>query len=83
MENECDEPQRECPRAPDEGYTKCVTICKQRSHAEISAIDAAVEAGLDLRGAVAHVYGHYYVCEHCARALRDAGVRKIEIVVTP
>jgi deoxycytidylate deaminase len=81
-ENECDEPQRECPRAPGEGYEKCRTVCKQRRHAEIAAIDAAVEAGLDLTNAVAYVYGHYYVCEHCARALSDAGVRKIEIVVT-
>ena len=81
--NECFNPQPVCPRKPGEDYTKCRTICKQRGHAEIQAIDAALEYGLDLFGATCTVTGHYYVCHHCAQALSDAGVSEIRIVVEP
>ncbi len=82
-ENKCDAPQPVCPRAPGEGYEKCVTVCHQRGHAEIQAIDAALEYGLDLVDSVCIVSGHYHVCHHCAKALCDAGVREIRIEVTP
>jgi len=75
-ENDCANPQPACPRAPGEGYEKCQTICQQAGHAEIEALKVA---GDDARNGEAHVYGHYYACEPCARALRDAGVRTIVV----
>ena len=41
--NACDAPQKACPRAPGEGYEKCVSICKQPSHAEVSAVINALK----------------------------------------
>jgi deoxycytidylate deaminase len=78
-ENSCKNPQEFCPRLPGEGYSKCTDICKQIGHAEITAIMRARELGMDIDGGTAVISGHYYVCEACARALRQAGIRKIVI----
>jgi deoxycytidylate deaminase len=77
--NACDNPQSTCPRAPGEGYEKCQTVCGQQGHAEIQALRHARELGIDVTGYEAHIYGHYYACEQCARALRDAGISVIHI----
>lgn len=74
--NDCANPQAVCPRAPGEGYEKCQTICQQGEHAEIKALNAA---GDKARGGIARIWGHYYICEPCGRALRDAGVHYVEI----
>ena len=79
-DNSCENAQAVCPREPGEGYEKCVTICRQRGHAEMMALEEARASGVDLRHSRAIVGGHYYVCEGCARALRDAGVAKITIL---
>ncbi len=79
-ENDCANPQPVCPRTPGEDYTKCQTICQQAGHAEVEALK---KAGIHARGAVAYLFGHYYACEPCARALRDAGVIEISIRVSP
>ena len=78
--NDCENPQEVCPRLPGEGYEKCRLICQQGEHAEIQALKAA--KGIDLRGAVATVSGHYYICEPCGRALRQAGVGRVNIVLS-
>jgi deoxycytidylate deaminase len=75
--NDCANPQPVCPRGPGEGYEKCKTICQQAGHAEIEALKAA---GSDARGATATLAGHYWICEPCGAALRDAGVKRLEIV---
>jgi deoxycytidylate deaminase len=77
-ENDCANPQPVCPRAPGEDYAKCQSICQQAGHAEIEAVK---NAGDGARGGTAYLFGHYYACEPCARALRDAGVVVIEIRV--
>jgi len=76
--NSCDNPQDVCPRAPGEDYTKCQTICRQRGHAEIQALALANRYGL-AKGGTAKLRGHYYACEPCARALRDAGIAALII----
>jgi deoxycytidylate deaminase len=81
--NACANAQPTCPRAPGEGYAKCQSVCQQGGHAEIQALAAAREAGADLEGATAIITGHYYACEPCARALRDAGVSEILILLKP
>ncbi len=65
-------------RAPGEGYEKCQSICQQAGHAEAEAVKAAGEAA---RGATAYLWGHYWMCEPCGRALREAGV--ISVTVYP
>ena len=78
--NWCANPQSTCPREPGEDYTKCVTICQQRGHAETNAIMLARTAGIYIRGGRANVSGHYWICEPCGRALRDAGVESVTII---
>lgn len=75
--NDCENPQLKCPRAPGEDYTKCKTICRQGDHAELAALKAAADDGADLHDATATVFGHYWICEPCGAALRDAGVRRV------
>jgi deoxycytidylate deaminase len=70
-ENDCANPQEVCPRAPDEGYEKCKSICQQAGHAEIEALKAA---GAKAEGAVADLFGHYWMCEPCGRAMLEAGI---------
>jgi len=77
-ENDCANPQPVCPREPGEDYTKCRTICDQAGHAEMEAVK---KAGVWACGGTATLFGHYYACEPCARALRDAGVVRIDIRV--
>lgn len=74
--NDCANPQSVCPRLPGEGYEKCASICDQAGHAEIEALRAA---GGHAAGARAFLVGHYWICEPCGRALREAGVASIEI----
>jgi len=82
-ENDCANPQPTCPRLPGEDYTKCKTICQQAGHAEIVALRKAEEwtdrAGANLQGARAYIRGHYWMCEPCGKALKDAGIVKITI----
>lgn len=79
-ENDCANPQPTCPREPGEGYEKCRSICQQGEHAEIKALAAAQAAGWNVRGAIAYLHGHYYVCEPCGQALLDAGIAQLHIV---
>jgi deoxycytidylate deaminase len=77
--NWCANPQTLCPRGPGEGYEKCKSICRQGDHAEIDALRNLVASGGNARGATASVYGHYHVCQDCAKVLTAAGVAKIII----
>lgn len=81
--NECANPQPACPREPGEGYAKCKSVCQQGAHAEIQALERAQAAGADLKGSIAYVVGHHYICEACGIALRDAGVESVTIVLNP
>ena len=78
-ENSCENPQPACPRLPGEGYEKCKSICRQGDHAEHDALRRAKELGVDLHGATAVIVGHYWMCEPCGKALREAGVKKVII----
>lgn len=80
-ENICETPQTMCPRVPGEGYEKCKSICHQKGHAEVAAIAAAHEAGADLALSTATLYGHYWMCEPCGRALAESGVHSIRIIL--
>lgn len=81
--NACLNAQPVCPRAPGEDYTKCKTICDQQGHAEVQALRAVLDAGLDPAGAVARLYGHTYACMNCQHALFGAGVASFSVGATP
>jgi len=75
-DNSCQNPQPVCPRSPGDGYEKCVSICQQESHAEVSALRVADSAAI---GARAYVEGRSYSCRKCQEALFGAGVESISI----
>jgi tRNA(Arg) A34 adenosine deaminase TadA len=78
-ENDCANPQKTCPRegmATGVGYHLCRDICKQNSHAEIVALNAAKTAA---KGATLYVTGHYYACKSCRQACAKAGIVNIII----
>lgn len=77
--NDCANPQPTCPRLSGEGYEKCRSICQQAGHAELEALKAAKERGLDLTGGSAYIFGHYWICEPCGKALLEAGIRKVHL----
>jgi deoxycytidylate deaminase len=79
--NACLRPQQSCPREPGEGYDKCKSICQQGAHAEMDALETARDAGLNLHGATATLFGHYWICEPCGRALAAAGVARVTMAV--
>jgi len=63
-ENVCTKPQATCPRQPGEGYLKCLAVCGQPVHAEVSAIFQAIDAGQEIRGGSMLIV-HDKVCDHC------------------
>lgn len=76
-------PQEVCPRAKAEhftGYEACRDICRQESHAEVSAINLAGEAA---RGATIYLEGHFAPCPDCQAAADAAGIAKIIIGAPP
>jgi DNA mismatch endonuclease (patch repair protein) len=72
--NWCHNPQKKCPRFPGEDYSKCKTICKQDSHAEIDAIKNAEG---DTKKAVMYLIGHDHCCEPCLVAMKKSGIKKV------
>lgn len=75
-ENDCAEPQKVCPRQPNEDYLKCRIVCKQDGHAEQVAL---MKAGGRAKGCRAVVVGIDNVCKSCQTALFGAGVVSITI----
>jgi deoxycytidylate deaminase len=51
--------------------------CHPENHSERVAIREAKEAGHDMNGADLYMYGHWWSCEPCMRASRDAGIARI------
>lgn len=63
-----------CPREKGEGYDKCLSICKQRAHAEVDAILKAEDRGMDIRGATLYLIGHHRVCNECQQICELKGL---------
>ena len=76
-------PQKVCPRANAEhftGYEACKEVCRQESHAEVSAINLAVDAA---RGATICQEGHFAPCPDCQSLADAAGVARIIVGPPP
>lgn len=74
-------PQTVCPRMGMPsfcGYAPCLDVCKQPSHAEVSAIDLA---GADAEGATIYLEGHHAPCPDCVDMAAKSGV--LAIIVGP
>ena len=74
--NFCYNPQKVCPRTPEEigNYEKCKSICDQGGHAEANA---CYKAGEDASGAILYLFGHDHCCSSCKGILEQHGVRKV------
>ena len=74
-----------CPREEEgcktgEGYELCKNVCKQISHAEVSAINNAKNDGIDLTGASLYLSGHSYCCDNCILSMKRAGISYVYVL---
>jgi deoxycytidylate deaminase len=77
--NAVGERQAECPRRDmptGVGYELCKTICKQESHAEVTACH---NAGEEAQGGTLYLIGHTYVCDDCMRVIVAHGIKEVII----
>ncbi len=68
----------ECPRKgmkSGEGYDLCISICRQKGHAEVQVIEKAKQLGIDIKGATMEVEGHIYICGDCEREIIKSGLK--------
>lgn len=66
----------ECPSGT--GYDLC-TLHDAPGHAEHMVLDAALKAGIDPKGADVYMYGHWWACEPCWKAMIEAGIRDVYV----
>jgi len=66
----------ECPSGT--GYDLC-TLHDAPGHSEPMLIEEARRLGIDPTGADAYMFGHWWACEPCWKALIDAGVRDLYV----
>lgn len=74
-----------CPRAEagcstGEGYELCKTICKQISHAEVSAINKTKTQGHKIEGSKMYLLGHSFCCNSCLEYAKKCGVKEINVI---
>ncbi len=73
-----------CPRVALQSksgteYEYCPDHCYSPNHGEARASRKLIEKGIDGKGAVAYLAGHYWACMPCWEALRKAGVTELRI----
>ncbi len=66
----------ECPSGT--GYDLC-SLHDAPGHSERMVLEEAANAGIDVVGADAYMYGHWWACEPCWTALIQAGVRDLYV----
>ena len=75
--NLCLDAQEDCPRIKGEDYEKCETMCHTIGHAEAVAARQVPEG--EAAGGIAYLFGHYRICDSCAKVLESIGVREVYI----
>lgn len=65
--NEHKEPCKRIGYPTGEGYELC-DGCNYPNHAEFKALQ-----GVDAKGATLHLFGHYYACIPCTKAIEESG----------
>ncbi|MDA1038300.1 MAG: hypothetical protein O2877_01260 [bacterium] len=73
-----------CPRVvleckTGEGYDLC-NFHQPEGHAEPGAVKVAKKQGIDIDGADAYMYGHWWACEPCWKVLLDAGLNHFYVL---
>jgi len=63
-----------------EGYELCEG-CHPKNHAEIKALASArAVPGLDAQGTDVYMWGHWWCCEGCWKAMDAAGIRNVYLM---
>jgi deoxycytidylate deaminase len=74
----CKRVDLKCPSG--QGYEHCQETCMQFSHAEPSVIKDATDRDVDTEGADLYLFGHWWCCENCWKAMLAAGVRDVYLL---
>jgi len=77
LTHECERVKRGLPTG--EGYELCEG-CHPKNHSEPKAIKAAQDAGHDTNGADVYLWGHWWTCEGCWKAIIDSGIRNLYLM---
>jgi len=80
--NSCENAQEVCPRIDSktgEDYKLCKSVCKQKYHAEVSAIKQC-KTRKELRGGTIYLIGHTYVCDKCKKELDKVGITNVMVL---
>jgi len=75
--NHCEHTGSVCPRMEiDSGVQP--ELCSS-THAEMGLLNRLKAIDIDIIPSIVWIYGHYYACQSCAKALADFGIREIRI----
>lgn len=72
--HECERVKRKIPTG--QGYELCEG-CHPKNHSEPRAINDAIAKGHDPRGADLYLWGHWWLCEPCWKAIIDVGIAHV------
>lgn len=75
--NHCEHTGNVCPRM-ELGSGDQPNLCSS-THAEMGLLHRLKTIDLDILPSIVWIYGHYYACQSCAKALADFGIREIRI----
>jgi deoxycytidylate deaminase len=62
-----------------QGYELCEG-CSPKNHGEPRAIADATQKGNDTQGADLYMWGHWWCCEPCWKAMQNAGIKTIYLL---
>ena len=74
----CPRVENNCPTGT--GYEYCKDICEQTSHAEISAVNKAIDKQQNPNGADLYLFGHWWCCEPCWNYMIKNGVKNVYLL---
>lgn len=75
--NHCEHTGNVCPRM-ELGSGDQPSLCSS-THAEMGLLNRLKTMDLDILPSIVWIYGHYYACQSCAKALADFGIRELRI----
>jgi deoxycytidylate deaminase len=75
--HECERVKRGIPTG--QNYELCEG-CHPKNHSEPRAIENAKQAGHDTAGADLYLWGHYWCCEPCWKAMVAAGIKNVYLM---
>ena len=62
-----------------QGYELCKG-CHAENHSERQAVFEAEKAGYEVQGADLYLWGHWWCCEPCWKAMNEAGIRDVYLL---